>query len=169
MTDTPPLTPDQPPYDANRYAPYTPEPWDVQPPPTTAIRVWYGFIAFTVAVMIMGALLILAGVTYQTMPDLVLQAQADINHSHLTRGQQPVVHNAAEVKSMAIPAYSIGAFFLLAGAIVFALPHSIWRWTYGLFVIALAFISCFLAPFAIVMLIFWLLPSTRTWFATPRT
>lgn len=137
------------------------EPWDSPAYPAKTPNVWYGFVAFTIGMMVLGGLLVFMGAVCQFNPEGVLQIQ---NES----GMVPAFHNVAEVASVAKVYYSLGCFYVLGGAIAFIIPHSIGRWAYGIIYIILAGLTCLYAPFAIVMIIFWLLPSTRSYFETPK-
>ena len=55
-------------------------------------------------------------------------------------------------------------FFLLYLAGVF-LPVRRWSWVAGLVLIALSFTSCCCVPAAVPLLIFWIEPETKAWFA----
>lgn len=64
-----------------------------------------------------------------------------------------------------------GVFMVMSGgipALLFLLgvlfPPRSWSWIFGIFLLVLALLSCFLSPFAIVLLIFWMKPETQTFF-----
>lgn len=149
----------QPPYDEARYARYQPEPWDDDAPqvPDNAKRVWYGFIAFACAVMAFGGMLVLLGIISHTNPQMVLDSQ---KQSWL----EPQFENVTQVKDMARTYLLIGSIYIVAFGAIFFFPRNLYKWGYGILLILFSAISCCFTPFALVMLIFWLLPSTRQYF-----
>ena len=148
----------QPPYEHQRYAQYAPEPWDDGRQAQQSMpRVWYFFLAFVVSVMLLGTLLVFMGFFCHYNPQGMLDAQAQ-------SGMSQTFSSIAEVKQAAVLYWLMGAMYLFAGAIVFALPRNMLLWGYGIALMFLAALSGCMAPLSVAMFVFWLFPSTRAYF-----
>ncbi len=86
-------------------------------------------------------------------------------------GVLAIIGSFDETGKEASDAFTGGVFFLLSGGIPALLflfgvifPPRSWSWFFGIFLLVLAFLSCFLTPFAVALLIFWIKPETQTFF-----
>lgn len=155
--DKPAVDQHQPPYEHARYAHYAPEPWDDQSQSSATPRIWYFFVAFTVAVMLMGGMFLLLGLVCQLDPQSILDAQAQSKMS-------PKLNGVADVKNAGVVYLALGGMYVLCGAAVFFMPRNQILWSYGIGLMCLAALSLCFAPFSIVMFIYWMLPATRSYF-----
>lgn len=148
----------QRPFTNQHDAQYAKEPWDddYQPHRSTP-RVWYFFIVFVVSVILVGVFFVFFGFFCHYNPQGMLDAQAQANMSH-------TFQTVADVQTAAKLYWAMGGLYILAGAMVFAMPRNKLLWGYGIAIMVLAAFSGCMAPLSVALFIFWMLPATRAYF-----
>ncbi len=86
-------------------------------------------------------------------------------------GGVAIIASFDETGKEASDTFNGGVLFILMGAVpalIFLLgvifPPRSWSWFYGVLLLVLAILSCFLSPFAVALLIFWMKPETQNFF-----
>lgn len=157
----PPGDPSQPPYDPQRYGSFpSPEQQGqgYNEPPATP-HAWYGFIAFNIGLMLVGLYFLGLGVWCRIDPQGVLNTQQQ-SAMQPSSGAQTI----DDILKLGIMFIIMGLMYFIIPGVMFLIPRSPVKWFYGLGVIALAFLGCCCAPFALPMIFFWMLPATRAYF-----
>ena len=122
------------------------------PPP--AVLTWYR--VFCVAMALVYGLLILMGLVMLIAPAMLKGVLSSAgNGKEVDTVVNMVMGGVYVVLGLVFGAlYLVGAF----------LPPRPWTWVTGIVLIALSFTNCCCIPFAIPVLIFWIMPETKTYF-----
>ena len=123
--------------------------------PAPPVVLWYRFFCGGMAVVYL--LVLLVGLLMIAAPAVLMSLTKSASGA--------AMGEMATNMAMGVMYALMGLVFFFIYLIGAALPVRSWSWVAGLVLIALSFTSCCCMPAAIPLLIFWIAPETKAWFA----